>query len=198
MINRQQVMEYLMGTEVVDSLIETLCRQAPKFHQIYKQYRAAIEQLRGAPERGESTDQLVAAVNQQCAACLLFSGSLGLKMNYEHFMNPTLPNCTWPQVDYDDYLPTDIACSMPAYEEASRFIESFGEKLPQDQTEIWKAVTEYTSALEVYGTKLAHYCGYLIGNDLLIHCVPGYRPDCVLNLRYRHMLEEYFGCALCL
>lgn len=93
-MNKQQVLEYLMGTGTVEALIEMLCRQVPKFNQIYKHYLSAIEQLRQAPELGESICQFVTAVNQQCTACLLFTGSLGVKMNYEHFLNPTMPNCT--------------------------------------------------------------------------------------------------------
>lgn len=43
----------------------------------------------------------------------------------------------------------DIAYSMPVYQEASRFVEAFGKKLVQDQTKIWEAITEYTTAIEV-------------------------------------------------
>ena len=44
--------------------------------------------------------------------------------------------------------------------------------------------------------KLAHYYGYLMGNELLQNCVPGYHSDLVLDIQYTNMLEEYFGCRL--
>ena len=43
---------------------------------------------------------------------------------------------------------------------------------------------------------MAHYYGYLMGNELLYHCVPGYHPNMVLDLRYTQMLEQYFGRKL--
>ena len=41
--------------------------------------------------------------------------------------------------------------------------------------------------------KLAHYYGYLMGNELLYHCIPGYHSDMVLDIRYTQMLEKFFG-----
>ena len=44
--------------------------------------------------------------------------------------------------------------------------------------------------------KLAHYYGYLAGNELLYFLIPGYHADTVLDIRYSHMLEQYFGRSL--
>ena len=57
------------------------------------------------------------------------------------------------------------------------------------------AVKEYRATLETAGMRLAHYWGYLLGNDILPRCIPGYRPDITLDLRYRRMLETHFGRA---
>ena len=46
--------------------------------------------------------------------------------------------------------------------------------------------------------KLAHYYGYLMGNELLLHCIPGYHSDRVLDIQYTRMLEQYFGRRLSL
>ena len=47
--------------------------------------------------------------------------------------------------------------------------------------------------MECAGNKLAHYYGYLMGNELLANCIPGYHPDMVLDIKYTHMIEDYFG-----
>ncbi len=44
--------------------------------------------------------------------------------------------------------------------------------------------------------KLAHYYGYLMGNELLAHCLPGYHSDMVLDINYTRMIEQYFGCRI--
>ena len=49
------------------------------------------------------------------------------------------------------------------------------------------------SHLETVGPKLAHYYGYVLGNQLFPHVIPGYVADPQLTLRYRHTLEAYFG-----
>jgi hypothetical protein len=41
--------------------------------------------------------------------------------------------------------------------------------------------------------KLTRYYGYLIGNEMFAHCIPGYHPDMVLDIKYTHMIEDYFG-----
>lgn len=46
--------------------------------------------------------------------------------------------------------------------------------------------------------KLAHYYGYLMGNELLMHCIPGYHRDTVLDIQYTRMMEQYFGQRLSL
>ena len=58
------------------------------------------------------------------------------------------------------------------------------------------AIQEYCVSLELDGMKLAHYYGYLAGNELLRHWLPGYRSDVCLDLAYSHMLEKWYGCKL--
>ena len=62
--------------------------------------------------------------------------------------------------------------------------------------DLWDAVLSYETALEVCGSKLAHFYGYLAGNQLLCHCIPCYQADPGLTLRYEYMLEKYFGTPI--
>ena len=63
--------------------------------------------------------------------------------------------------------------------------------------DIFEPIISYKSVLEVSGMKLAHYFGYLLGNQLFYRSIPGYHSDAMLDLRYRCLLEDYFGCKLC-
>lgn len=195
MIHKTMLLDNLLGQGIVDALIETLYNQVSDFPDTYQQYQSAIQKLHSLP--GTETPRFgktyAAAIEQRCAALLTYAGAQGLKMNYEHFHNPLLPTCVWPQIDFDAFLSIDQAYSMPLYQTASVYNHDFRKRIPE---EISDAIMDYESAIEVYGTKLAHFYGYLLGNDLLMHCVPGYRPDNCLKFRYQHLLEEYFGCPL--
>lgn len=195
MISKIQILDALLGKQIVDALIETLYIQDDDFPEIHQAYLTAIHTLKTVnnPDIEHSVQKYVTAIEQQCASNIFFVGVQGMKMNLEHFRNPMTPNCTWPQVDYDDYLRVDLAHTMPLYQTAQKYIDEFEYALPAELYETCVAITCYRTALEVSGMKLAHYYGYLLGNDLLKCCVPGYQPDHVLDFRYRHMLETTFA-----
>jgi hypothetical protein len=44
-----------------------------------------------------------------------------------------------------------------------------------------------------YNGELAHYYGFILGNEILPNLVPGYYPDHVLTVQYRAILEHYLG-----
>ncbi len=195
MISKAQVMDALTGKPVVDAMIQTLYNQSDDFPQIHQTYLNAIQHLREelGPEAKHDILKYVTAIEQMCASNFYYAGVQGLKMNIDHFINPMAPNCTWPQVDYDDYLRPHIADSLPLYETAFRFKKEFEKQLPDSLQEITEAVLSFETAMECSGMKLAHYYGYLMGNELLAHCMPSYHSDMVLDINYARMLEGYFG-----
>ena len=198
MISKDQFMNSLIGKPVVDAVIRTLYNQCDDFPEVYQAYLSAIEKLHTVlgPDARHEIKKYQAAIEQMCASNLFYAGTQGLKMNYDHFVNPMSPNCTWPQVDYDDYIRIHIAESLPLYDTAYRFKEKFEKGLPEELQDVTEAVISYETALECSGMKLAHYYGYLMGNELLQNCVPGYHSDLVLDIQYTNMLEKYFGCRL--
>lgn len=195
MISKIQFMNSLVGKPVVDAVVQTLYNQSDDFPKIYHAFLDALNKLHAklGPDAKREIRKYVTAIEQMCASNLYYCGTQGLKMNYDHFVNPMAPNCTWPQVDYDDYLRPHIAVSLPLYETAYRFKEKFEKALPDGLEEITDAVREYEVALECSGNKLAHYYGYLMGNELLTHCIPGYHPDTVLDIKYTRIIENCFG-----
>ena len=195
MISKNQFMNGLIGKPVVDAMVQTLYNQSNDFPEIYQAYLAAIEKMREVlgPDAKHEIQKYITAIDQMCASNFYYCGMQGLKMNHDHFLNPMMPNCTWKEVDYDDYLRPHMAESLPLYESAYYFKEAFEKQLPEELREAEEAVGAYETAMECSGNKLAHYYGYLMGNEILANCVPGYHSDMVLDIKYTRMIEEYFG-----
>lgn len=88
------------------------------------------------------------------------------------------------------------AIRLPEYVRAQDTIDAFSSSLtPTQKEEVFEDVIAYIAFLETTGPKLAHYYGYILGNDILYYTVPGYHQDDVLAKRYRIMLRDYFGIA---
>lgn len=188
----QDFVEQLTGQEIVDELVTLLIKHVDGFQEDYHRYLAAVKQLK-AELSALAVDEVISAIHRRISSDLLFSAFLGLKMNLDHFINPMAPNCTWPQVDFDDYLQVSIAHNLPAYALTEATLSNFYNSLSPKQNEIYRAIAEYESYLETSGPKLAHYYGYLLGDTLLPQIIPGYHPDPSLILRYQVMLANYFG-----
>lgn len=187
----QNFVEQLTGPGIVDALVEHMLEHMEDFREDHNRYLSAVNKLKA--QLGNSVDRVVSAIQTRAASDLFFAGVLGLKMNFEHFVNPMTPNCTWPQVDYNDYLRENIAHSLPEYQCAETVLSEFCHVLTLEQRELYDAIAEYASHLATAGPKLAHYYGYLLGDTLLYRLVPGYRPDIALTMKYHAMLEDYFG-----
>lgn len=189
----ENIVEQLTGLGIVDALVEQMLEHIEGFREEHGRYLSAINRLRA--ERGTSVDRLVAAIHKRTASALFFAGAMGLKMNSDHFANPMTPNCTWPQVDYNDYLREDIVHSFPDHQQADAVLSDFYNSLTEAQKELYQSIMEYDSHLMTVGPKLAHYYGYLLGNTLLYQLIPGYRADTALTYKYNLMLNQYFGKA---
>lgn len=191
----QKFVEQLLGDGFKESLVELLHGQMVDFQEDHRRYLEAVRQLR--EELGDGAvpgvDAVVSAIDKRTSSDLLFAGFLGLKMNWDHFMDPMTPNCTWRQVDFEDYLQEHIARALPAYQETEAVLADFYASLSEPQRQTYSAIAEYEASLQTMGPKLAHYYGYLLGNSLFGRIVPGYCPDAVLTLKYNTMLEKYFG-----
>ena len=175
MIDVKTIMEQLTGQALTNSLIEFLEQHCEDFPEIRKKYQEAIAQA----EKGK---ELAEAIDAQAASDLLFSAALGLKANLDHFRDPI--DRTFLEVDPETYLQESVAHSMPQYIEAQKILNTVG---------VNDAIIEYTTYLETFGPKLAHYFGYLLGDELLPKIVPGYQLDRMLTFQYKIMLEQYLS-----
>ena len=175
MIDVKTIMEQLTGQAMTNSLIEFLEQHCEDFPEIREKYQEAIAQT----EKGK---ELADAISAQAASDLLFSAALGLKANLDHFRDPIAR--TFLEVDPEIYLRESVAHNMPQYIEAQKIL---------DTAEVNDTIIEYTTYLETIGPKLAHYFGFLLGDELLLRVIPGYQPDPLLTIRYRDWVRTYMG-----
>lgn len=188
MIKMENILEQLTGKAIVDALIETLSRNFEDFAATKERHDEAMASLR--EEIGDAVQDEIAAIEQQTASNLLFSGFLGLKANLDHFVDPVARN--FLDADAETYLRENTARRLPAYCQAQEMRNQFYASLTSEQKMLYEDITAYVSYLETAGPKLAHYFGYILGNDLLPRIVPGYHDDPVLTMQYQIMLEAFF------
>lgn len=189
MLSEKTIREHLTSHSIAQAFIQWLKEESEEFSADHQRYIDAIDTLR--EELGEAVTDEMNAIEQQCASDLLFSGFLGLKANLDNFKNPVARS--FLDVDFEVFLREEIAHRLPDYEQAQKKQERFYSRLTSAQREIYEDVSTYTSHLETIGPKLAHYFGYLLGNELLPRIIPGYCVDSVLTIKYNAILEKYMG-----
>lgn len=192
MISVNTFFEKISYKEIVASLVDAMTANFEEFAADQARFNETITLLENelgegiSPSVSDETD----AICQQIGSSLLFSCFLGLKANLDHFIDPICR--TFLDVDPDIYLREDIAEQLPDYKNALRVQEKFYTVLSPAQKDKYVNIIAYISHLETVGPKLAHYYGYVLGNQLFPRVIPGYVSDYQLTLEYRRMLEKYF------
>lgn len=193
MVTTQKVLEQMTSKHIVQELEAYLEAHFSSFADERTRFNEAVARLRNElnKEISPTIDDLLNAIDKQTASNLLFSGSLGFKSNLDHFIDPMAR--TVLDVDFPVYLREETAMRLPEYVKAQTTIDSFFAHLPDQYNELIEVLIGYISYLETTGPKLAHYFGYLLGNDILPNIVPGYHTDHVLTMQYGSMLSDYLG-----
>lgn len=196
MISVNTFFETIGYKEIVAPLVNVMAENFEDFAADQACLQDTISSL--AKELGEgsspSVSEEIEAIYRQVGSSLLFSCFLGFKANYDHFIDPV--GRTFLDVDPETYLREDVARQLPDYQNARRVQEQFYAALSPAQQEKYDAITTYISHLETVGPKLAHYYGYVLGNQLFPRVIPGYVADSRLTFRYQNMLEKYFGIGI--
>lgn len=188
MLTLHTIKEQLTGSQIAKSFIQLMMEESEDFASDYQRYTGATELLR--KELGDLVTTEIEAIEQQCASDLRFSGLLGLRANLEHFKDPAADS--FLNVDFEVLLQEKTARSLPAYQQAREQRSRFYALLTPEQKAIYEPVISFVSILETIGPKLAHYYGYIMGNEFLPLVVPGYHEDPVLTMRYTNMLHHFF------
>ena len=196
MISVKTFFEEISYKEVVASLVDVMAKDFEDFATDRDRFNETITLLENelGNEVSPSVSDIIDAIDQQIGSSLLFSCFLGLKANLDHYIDPI--GRTFLDVDPETCLREDIAKQFPDYQNAVRVQEQFYAALSLEQKDKYEDMTTYISHLETVGPKLAHYYGYVLGNQLFPHVIPGYVADWRLSLRYRHILENYLGISV--
>ena len=188
MIKLQTALQQLTNEGLVETLVEFMEEQFEDFAEIRQRYLSTVATLE---KELPFVRQEVAAIHKQTASMLLFSGYLGLKANLEHFTDPVGKD--FLDVDSEVFLREVAARRLPEYQQAQAVRTQFAGMLSSGQQERYQHIKEYVIYLETVGPKLAHYYGYLLGNEILGKIILGYFPDIGHTMRYAATIDNYFG-----
>lgn len=194
MLSENALFPKISYKEIVAKLEDMLATNSEEFVVDQAHFNETISTLitELEPDTSPSATDSVDAIYQQIGSTLLFSCCLGLKDNLAHFIDPV--SRTFLDVDPEMYLRENIARQLPDYLQAQHVQEQFYRTLSPKQKEKYDdGITTYICHLETVGPKLAHYYGYLLGNQLFPHVITGYVSDTQLLIQYRYMLETYLG-----
>ncbi len=196
MLSANKFFEEVSYKEMVTSLVKVMASNFEDFAADQARFNQTLSWLgkKLAKSTAPSVEKLVDSIDRQIGSTILFSYFLGLTANWDHFIDPI--DRTFLDVDTEVYLREDIARRLPDYQNAQRTQEQFYASLTPTQQDRYEDITVYISHLETVGPKLAHYYGYLLGNQLFPRIIPCYSEDTQLTLRYKHMLDHYLGVSI--
>lgn len=189
--------EKISYKKIVATLVDAMADHSDEFVADQTCFSETISLLKTqlGPNPSPSVNDVVDSIYQQIGSSLLFSCFLGLKANLDHFIDPI--GHTFLDVDPETYLRENVARHLPDYQLAQQVQEHFYSTLsPAQKDKYEEGVTPYICHLETVGPKLAHYYGYILGDQLFPHVIPGYIANTPLSFRYRHMLECSLGVSL--
>lgn len=193
MLSVNTLFERISNQEIVTAIAELMAANFQDFAEDQVRFKETISLLEDQLEKGSSPSvaEVVDAIHQQIGTIVLFSYFLGLKANLDHFIDPI--RHTFLDVDAEVYLREDMAKRLPDCQNAQHVQDQFYAALTLPQKVKHEDITTYISHLETVGPKLAHYYGYMHGNQLFPRIIPGYCADAQLTYQYRRMIENYFG-----
>lgn len=190
MITTHRIMGMLTERGSMEPVIRELIAGSDDFKGEYQRCANAMDQLKG--ELGEdSLGALADAIERQAISHWIFAGALGFRANLEHFQSPVAR--TFIEVDPEVYLREGVARAMPEYVAAQETVRSFCSRLSREQRAVYEDIAAYIALLETVIPKVAHYNGFMLGNELLPRMIPGYQPDVQLTMQYRRMMEKLLG-----
>lgn len=170
--------------------MESLLSQLdPDFEAIHKPYLSAVDALTEiAPEQ---TRSYLHEANTAYTQELLFLFFKGIQMNVACFNNPV--NAKILEMDFEVIHHEYQMNALPGIVQARTLAMAAAHQLPEERL---LPVLDYFAYRETVGWKLAHFWGYLLGNRLLYHLIPGYTQDEVTTLYYKRMLSDYLQFGL--
>ena len=193
MTSLTQFVDQLTGPNIIHHLAELLRKTSEDFHESEARYHRAVDELRTALPEGytPTLDAYLEAMETDIRSRLVYAGYNGFVANLANFRQPFGLDIT--RHDFFDIVKDHIIGHFPANYEAASVAAVFIRSLPEDCHQYQEAISDYYIHMECAGPKLAHYAGYLIGNQLLPWIEPGYREDYHQTFLYSHDIDKYIG-----
>ena len=188
-----QFVDQMTGPTIIRHLADTLREAAEDFPESESRYRKAVGELRATlPEaHTPSLEAYLEAMETDIQARLVYAGYNGFLANLTNFRQPF--GLDFTRYDFFDCVKDHIIGHFPANYKAAEVTEAFVYSLPENCQQLLEDISDYYAHMECAGPKLAHYAGYLIGNQLLPWVEPGYREDYHQTFLYSLDIKKYLG-----
>ena len=188
-----QFADQLTGSAIIHYLADTLRETTEDFLESEERYRKAVDELRTTLPEGytPTLDAYLNAMETDIRARLVYAGYNGFIANLANFRQPF--GLDFTRHDFFDTVKDHIIGHFPANYEAARVTDDFVRSLPENCRQFQEDISDYYIHMECTGPKLAHYAGYLIGNQLLPWVEPGYREDYHQTFLYSLDIKKYLG-----
>lgn len=172
--------ECVTPASVLRHMEKAIAQLDPNYEAIRAEYSAA--------SASASAPQHLAAKEHQLGCELLYLISAGLQFNAAVFHSPVQAQLL--NAEFESIQQAYKMASVPAIAEARQKAAACAAGADPEP------ICEYYAYWETVGWKLAHFWGFLLGNQLLGHVIPGYIPDLLTAIRYQMMLEAYLNLRL--
>ena len=189
----EDIKNLMVGKSVITDLADLLRANDAEFAESEKKYLAAVETLRFElpTEFVPTLDEYLAACESDVISGVAYAGYLGFRINLENFHHPI--GIDFVRLDTIDYLKDHLFGHFPVNYRNAQVCEGFRKSLPAAFEQLQDDIQDYFTHMECAGPKLAHYAGYIIGNQILPWVESGYREDYCQTVAFAAETEKYMG-----
>ena len=191
----EQLAKQFTSRTILESMADLFRQNVEEFADDEERMLTAIATLKNQlpADFSPSVDTYISAHENDVLSRIVYAGYNGFQINRDNFHAPY--GIDFTRWEAFDIAKEHIIGQLPASIEAHAVIDAFCKAIPDDLRECCRRISDYFTHFECAGPKLAHYAGYILGNQLLPLIVPGYRMDLVQTTRYDHEIEMYLGYA---
>jgi len=181
----------MVGKSVIADLADLLRTNDTDFSESEKKYQAAVEKLRSelSNDLSPTIDEFLYACEADVISAVAYAGYLGFRVNLENFHHPI--GVDFVRLDTIDYLKGHIFGHFQINHKNDLIRKAFYKNLPKSLQSFSDEIQEYFTILECAGPKLAHYAGYIIGNNILPWIEPGYCEDYCQTMAFTTEIGKY-------
>ena len=138
------------------------------------------------------TNEIIEYTNDKLISALEFYFNLGIKHNFEHFKFPNKPS--FFDEGYDEIMSDKELYKKDDYLEISKKLNDIIRMLPIGLSH--NEYYEYVAFIDTVFPKMAHYYGFIYGNEIHKTMYEGFEPDYELTNKYRDWLNIYLQLDL--